>query len=410
MKRLVVMAVLIAWGSAWGQGADPGSGSGTGSAAGSAAGSGTATGSGTGSAAGAAAGSGTATGSGSGAGSGTATGSGSGSGSGLGAGSAKPPPQIIIPVDVVPPEVSAAASPSIVRLGDRFTLFITAVYSADDEVNLREPLEIGGDLEVAKKRVAADKVRPDGKREREWQIEVYAWEVGELRIPPIAVTFTSQGKAGQVITNTVPLKVTGVLGDLVDDPKLMRGNTPPVRLMMRDWFWLWVSGGIALALGALSGYLYIQSRRRRRVRTLVGTLVPTGVTPRRIDMTSERALQRLLQIDRSGVLDRDDDRKTGYAEMVDVIRDYLGARYRVATADLTSAELMRALSAVAPTDERALVEPWLDRCDIVKYGGFRATAEDAHGVLEGARQLVIATTRVPGSSSSLPRARDEEAA
>jgi hypothetical protein len=402
MKRLIAVIVVGVAANVFAQGADPGSSAGSGSAVGSA-------GAGSGSAGAGSAGAGSAGAGSAGAGSAGAGSAGAGS-AGAGSGSAKPPPQIIIPVDVVPPEVSAAASPSQVRLGDRFTLFITAVYAAGDVVNLREPLEIGGDLEVAKKRVGADKVRPDGKREREWQLEVYAWEVGDLRIPPIAVTFTSQGKAGQVITNTVPIKVTGVLGDLVDDPKLMRGNTPPVRLMMRDWFWLWVSGGIALALGALSGYLYLQARRRRRVRTLVGSLVPAGPAPRRIDMTSERALQRLMQIERSGVLDRDDDRKDGYTEMVDVMRDYLGARYRVSTTDLTSAELMRVLEKVAPTNERALVEPWLERCDIVKYGGMRATGEDAHGVLEGARQLVIATTHVAGSSSSLPRAGDGEAA
>jgi hypothetical protein len=184
-----------------------------------------------------------------------------------------------------------------------------------------------------------------------------------------------------------------VLGDVVDDPKLMRGDTPPVRLMSRDWFWLYVAGGIALMLGSLSGYLYVMRRRRRRMRTLIGTLVPTGPAPRRIDMTSERALEQLLAIERSGVLDRDDDRKRGYAEMVDVIREYLGARYRVATLDLTSAELLRSLANVAPDAERALVTDWLDRCDIVKYGGLRASRDDAHRVLDGARRLIVATTR-----------------
>jgi hypothetical protein len=118
-----------------------------------------------------------------------------------------------------------------------------------------------------------------------------------------------------------------------------------------------------------------------------------GTAAKRIDMTSERALQQLLSIERSGVLDRDDDRKHGYAEMVDVIRDYLGARYRVATLDQTSAELMRSLRKVAPDHERELVAAWLERCDIVKYGGLRATAEDGYAVLEGARQLILATTR-----------------
>lgn len=320
---------------------------------------------------------------------GTASAQDAGVGSGSGSAAA---PVIIIPPDVTPPDVSAAASPSIVRLGDRFTLFVIAVYAPGGDVNLREPVDLGGAFEVAKKHVVADKVRPDGKREREWQLEVYAWDVGDLRIPPIAVTFTSQGKAGQVITNIVPVKVTGVLGDVVDDPKLVRGNTPPVTLTSRDWFWLWLGGGIGVALAALAAVLYIRARRRRRVRTLIGGLAPGDPTPRRIDMTSERALGQLLAIERSGVLDRDADRKQGYAEMVDVIREYLGARYRVATFDLTSAELVRSLAKVAPADERVLVESWLERCDLVKYGGFRATAVDARGVLESARRLIVATT------------------
>jgi hypothetical protein len=112
------------------------------------------------------------------------------------------------------------------------------------------------------------------------------------------------------------------------------------------------------------------------------------------------------------VLERDDDRKRGYQEMVEVIRDYLGARYHVATLDLTSAELMRSLAkAAAPADERALIESWLERCDIVKYGGLRATTGEAHGVLEAARQLVAATTReIAASASNLPKIREEDAA
>src|SRR5690606_1229765 len=143
-----------------------------------------------------------------------------------------------------------------------------------------------------------------------------------------------------------------------DDPKLMRDNTPPVSLSSRDWFWLWIAGGAAAVVAGGLVFLYIRNRRRRRVRTLIGTLVPTGPAPRRIDMTSERALEQLLAIERSGVLDRDDDRKQGYAEMVDVIREYLGARYRVATLDLTTYELLRRLAPVAPEGERVLVERW----------------------------------------------------
>src|SRR5262249_52605300 len=140
---------------------------------------------------------------------------------------------IIIPPDTVAPEVTAAASPTDIKLGDRFTLFVTATFGAGVEVNLREPIDLGGAFEV-KKRVSNDTVRQDGQRVREWQIEVYAWELGDLMVPPMAVTFTVAGKAGQIATNAVPVRVTGVLGDS-DDPKLMRDYSPPVGLDEHNW-------------------------------------------------------------------------------------------------------------------------------------------------------------------------------
>ena len=47
-------------------------------------------------------------------------------------------------------------------------------------------------------------------------------------------------------------------------------------------------------------------------------------------------------------------------------------------------------------EARALVESWLERCDIVKYGGLRATREDAGKTLDDARALVVTTTDAIG--------------
>ncbi|HEX7841797.1 MAG TPA: hypothetical protein VF469_30210, partial [Kofleriaceae bacterium] len=111
-----------------------------------------------------------------------------------------------------------------------------------------------------------------------------------------------------------------------------------------------------------------------------------------IDMTGERALERLLEIERSGVLDRDGERKAGYAGMVEVIRDYLAARYRLAIHDLTSSELLARLGQHAPPGEIELVRGWLEGCDLVKYGGIRATPAEAGKVLDDARALIVTTT------------------
>ncbi|MEO6774703.1 MAG: hypothetical protein ABI467_17140 [Kofleriaceae bacterium] len=266
------------------------------------------------------------------------------------------------------------------------------------EVNLREPMDLGGAIEIGK-RVSDDHVQQDGKRVREWQIECRVWELGDVSVPPVAVTFTVLGKAGQVESNAVPLHVTGVLGDS-DDPKLMRESAPPLLLHEKSWLakllaWFADATHLAILIGALVGAWAgwrFRRLRRRRVTRLVGGLAPVHAQRRRIDMTSERALERLLAIEQAGTLANDDQRRAGYAEMTDVVRDYLGARYRVMTTEMTTAELLQALAGKLDDAPRATVERWLASVDVVKYGNFPASRDQAYEVLEAARRLVITTT------------------
>jgi hypothetical protein len=126
-------------------------------------------------------------------------------------------------------------------------------------------------------------------------------------------------------------------------------------------------------------------------------------------MTAEKALAALQKIKESGVLDREADRKKGYTEMVDVIRDYVGARYEVASRDLTSLELVKALAKVAPADERELVAGWLEGCDLVKYADKRASAAQANKVLDDARALIVTTTQLRQAAQAQGRAQDNAA-
>ena len=369
----------------WGSGpTDPGSGSTTDPGAGSA----TAPNTGSGSATPPNIGAGSATPPNTGSGSTTPPNT-AGSGS-AGSGSGSGPRIIQVPTDLNAPNVNAAANPTEVRLGGKFTVFITATFNAGVEVNLREPLELGPAFEVTR-RLSEDKPTGDGRTVREWQLEVIAWELGDLKIPPVAVTYTALGKADQVATNAMNLRVTGVLGDVVDDPKAMRGDAPPTDLLSRDWFLLYVAIGSVVGLGlVITLVAYLRSRKRR-----VGLVGGVFGVPRKFDTASDRALHKLKEIEDSGILTRDDDRKQGYAQMVEVIREYIGSRYRVATYDLTTSELVRKIEKLASPGERQLIEAWLERCDIVKYGGLDASLADAQKTLDDARGLIVATTQMP---------------
>lgn len=329
-----------------------------------------------------------------GSGSGAASGSSSSSGS-ADAGSAQ---LLKVPLASGAPEVNAAASPTVVSLGGHFTLFVRATFQAGVEVNLREPLDLGPGFEI-RRRLSEDQHSAGGRTTREWQLDVTPWEIGDVQLAPIAVTFTAFGHAGQVATNAVPLKIVGVLGDLSDEA-MMRGLVSPTALTTRDWLWIWVATAAGAAVGVIAAALWLRRRRRRHALRLVGGAI---ARPRRIDMTGARALERLLAIEQSGVLDRDAERKAGYAEMVTVIRDYLAARYRLANGDVTSADLLADLSRVASSDDVALVSEWLAGCDPVKYGGLRATPADAGKSLDDARALIVATTE-PRAAPALPEA------
>jgi hypothetical protein len=294
-----------------------------------------------------------------------------------------------------------------VRLGGKFNVFVRATFGIGVVVNLSEPIQLGAAFEVLRKK-SKDTPSGDGRTVREWEIEVNAWELGELMMPGIVVTYTAFGKVGQVQTNAIKLRIEGVLGELVDDPKAMRGNAPPTELIVRDWFWLYVGGGVVIALiVTIAVLLFIRSRRLNRTRLVAGVVA----TPRRMDSASARALERLMAIEQSGVLERDDDRRGGYAEMVEVIREYLGMRYHVATLDLTSMELVKQLAKVAPGEERELIATWLEGCDLVKYGGLKTTAGDAKQTLDDARALIVTTTQLAqaGTKSRPPRVEQPSA-
>ena len=314
-------------------------------------------------------------------------------------GAAPRSPQVLkIPVEAGAPQVNAAASPTVVSLGAHFTLYLTATFEPGVEVNLREPLDLGPAFEV-RRRLSEDHRAADGRTTREWQIDVTPWELGDQQVAPVAVTFTAFGHAGQIATNAVPLRVVGSLGEVGDD-LAMRGLAAPRELAMRDWVWIWIAAAGGAVVGAAVVALWLRRRRRRYAVRLVGGAV---VRPRRIDMTGERALERLLAIERSGVLDRDGERKAGYAEMVEVIRDYLAARYRISTHDRTSAELVRELGRVA-ADERDRIAAWLEGCDLVKYGGERASPAEAGKTLDDARALIVGTTEPRAGGRAVPEA------
>ena len=339
----------------------------------------------------------------------------------------------VSPVDVYPPQVTAFASPSEVRLGQEITLVITATYHEGFEVNLPDPLfPAGAPLEIAHKESSDSAIANSHDRTRTWQVRVYPWELGEFDIPPIQVTVQAGGKLATAATNSIPIRVIEVVGG-EDSPDKMHALAPPVSLLSRSWLLIWIAAGVVVLLVVLLNVI-LWRRRVKRARAKAAALAALAESPlahskaqdsesapdgerhedhaiaapviapppkqivivrarRKLDRTAEEALARLRALEQSGRLDS--DRRGAYRDMVAIIRDYLGARFDVDAPELTTRELCQALT-FRSVEAAGLTRAWLADCDVVKYAGTSATGDQARASLDGAVWLIDRTS--PGAA------------
>ena len=72
------------------------------------------------------------------------------------------------------------------------------------------------------------------------------------------------------------------------------------------------------------------------------------------------------------------------------MRGYLELRYEVRAPELTTEEFLLVASqhAAITADHRALLSAFLERCDRVKFAGYRPDSEESLASLEAARKFV----------------------
>ncbi|MFL6584646.1 MAG: DUF4381 family protein [Chthoniobacterales bacterium] len=129
---------------------------------------------------------------------------------------------------------------------------------------------------------------------------------------------------------------------------------------------------IILALVGGAVWLIIRARRRRPVR------IPTA---------RQRALE---QLDRAA---REIDTMNPYQFSIfvsDILRRYVSEQYQLPLTRQTSVEFLSALSdsPAFSADDKALLDDFLSRCDLIKFARYDATRDDSRLLLEEATRFV----------------------
>lgn len=290
------------------------------------------------------------------------------------------------------PTVSASASSQHVALGQVFYLFVRVVYEPGTQVNLPASLPLGAAFEETGRTDSVEKNR-DGTLTRDYEIALQAFEVGELVIPPLPVTYAVQGRAQEVATQAVPIEVTSAIGEGEASLKDIRG---PVAVERPDYTLVWVAAVFAGAVLLVVAILLLRGAFRRRRRRVLARL-PEAL----VRSAHDEALARLAEVERSGALD-DADRKPAYLAMSEILRAYIGRRWGFSALDLTTEEIRRNLAARPDGAAAAdLVCGWLERSDFVKYARYDASPEEARQSLYEAR-MFVERTRAPATVAAPP--------
>jgi hypothetical protein len=268
----------------------------------------------------------------------------------------------------IPVQAAVGIEPDTVRIGDPFLV----------QIGIRAPLGATIAFPPAPDSTGAvqglDPVRvetrPDSGGAVQWgYYRVAAWDIGEQPITLGDVVVTVGGRSRRIPIAGRKVFVASVLP--ADTAQRVPKPPRPLYEFAAPLWWIWV----ALAALALVLLLLWWWWRRRKSRRPIAVPDPFA--------RAEREFARIeaLRLVEAG------ERGRYVTLVVEVLRDYLAARYSSAPLSLTSTELLGALHGqrTVPNDQLMRV---LNETDLIKFARRPVTAERAQEIGREARAIV----------------------
>ena len=269
-------------------------------------------------------------------------------------------------------------------------IYLRLSIEAPAGVHVDAPFQEAGDQRLGRFKVVGfvRDVRdaPDGGKKEEQTYTLEAQTSGKYRVPPLrlemvdARNLSAPKKPEELVTDEVPLEIVPVeaksraaelqpaLGEL--DPN--EGRLSVIVVV--------ASVGAAGLLG-VGAFLFLRKVRARR-----------KLEKQRSAM--EDALSALEVLQSRGAPDAG-DADAWFVELSAIVRRYLEHRYDIRAPELTTEEFLAVATdrSELRKKHRKLLSTFLERCDRVKFAGYRPDADESLATLAAARAFV-AETRV----------------
>jgi hypothetical protein len=226
-----------------------------------------------------------------------------------------------------------------------------------------------------------------------FRVRLALYELGEHPLPELAFEVATPEGRGRFRTRGPSVEgVSALPPDAQAQGAALKDLKPPEDVPVRSWRLLgWLAGGL-LALGAAYALWRLWRRPRPSAPAVVAPALPL----------EERTLAALQALGAEGLPARG-LHKEFYSRLTDVLRGYLGERYRFEARECTTGELVSVLHRLRAGG--LPLEPlrdFLEEADLVKFAKMQVDASACDAALAFGRRLVTATTPAPPAAPPPP--------
>jgi hypothetical protein len=252
-------------------------------------------------------------------------------------------------------------------------------------ISVDAPFQEAGDQRLGRFKVVGfvrdTNRKPDGAQHQEQTYTLEAPASGKHRIPPLRLEMvdsrTDGAKAGteEILTDEVPLDVAPVPTDAIG--KELHAAAGKLDPYVGGPPWLWIGLGASVLAVLLSASLL--TWRYLRVRRTIAEK----------KSAYEEAIAKLLSLEARGA-PATEHADAWFVELSAVVREYVEGRYGLRAPELTTEEFLYiaanwpAMSAL----DRTQLSSFLERCDRVKFAGYRPESQESLELLTLARKFV----------------------
>jgi hypothetical protein len=302
------------------------------------------------------------------------------------------PAQHAAPADAItktaengPVKATVRVWPAKPNLGE--SIYLRLDVDAPAGISVDAPFQEAGDQRLGRFKVVGfvrdSQRKPDGAQHQEQTYTLEAPASGKHRVPPLRLEMVDSrgdagsqaGKAQEILTEEIPLDVAPVKEADVNaklretagklDPEV--GGTP--------WILIAVLVGGAVLVAAGSFFVVSALRARRRIAVKKSAY--------------DEAIGKLRSLESRGAPPAE-EADAWFVELSAIVRSYLERRYEIRAPELTTEEFLLVASRAPEltTAHRTQLSQFLERCDRVKFAGYRPEDRESIDTLAAARTFV----------------------